>query len=314
MNMMALGKPSRFLVPVLLVGVLAATPLLIRETYYINLLFLVLLFIALAQSWNILAGLAGQVNLGHAAFFGIGALASRILWISGVNPFLGILAGGVLATFFALIIGLPTFRLRGIYFAIGTLAMAEILRHVTKNALPILSLLPSAYIVEYDLTPRYYLALTLALIASLTVYILVNSKIGLGMMAVQEDEDAAEASGVSALKHKLLALLISSFLAGLTGALFAFYQVSYYYELSFSPTWTFDALIITFVGGVGTIIGPIVGAAFFVVFRELFARFLVEVHLIVFGALFIIVVLLLPGGIIEATGRVRQWARSISSR
>jgi branched-chain amino acid transport system permease protein len=230
----------------------------------------------------------------------------RSLWIGGVNPYVGILAGGVVAVAFGLIVGFPTFRLRGIYFSIGTLALAEILRRIVQNSLPVVALLPHSYLIEYDLLPRYYLALMLALASTLATFALVKSRVGLGMMAIREDEEAAKASGVNAFKHKLLALLISSLLAGLAGGLFAFYQASYYYEYPFSPHWSFEPLITTFVGGVGTVVGPIIGSAFYVILKELLPRVFIEVHLIVFGALFIVVVILLPGGIIELVSRVRH--------
>ena len=126
------------------------------------------------------------------------------------------------------------------------------------------------------------------------------------MLAVREDEEAAQATGVNVLGHKLLALFISSFFAGLAGGLFAFQQISYYPSAAFSPQWTFDALLITFVGGLGTIGGPVLGAIFFVFVRERLAVSLVQIHQLIFGVLFIIVVLLFPGGLIEAWRRVRR--------
>ncbi len=269
-------------------------------------MILIFLYICLAQSWNILAGYAGQVSLGHAAFFGLGAIATRFLWAWGYPFFLAFLTGGVVAVVFALIVGHPALRLKGIYFAIGTLGLAEILRITIGNILPTVAGLPEDYIATYNLIPRYYLFLILAVIIVVVVYWISHSKSGLGMVAVREDEEAAKASGVNTFRQKMVALAISSFFAGLAGGAFAFYQVSYYYELPFSPTWTFDALLITFVGGVGTIAGPIVGAFFYAIFKELFARTFPEFHVFIFGLLFILVVLLLPGGLLEMTSRARR--------
>jgi branched-chain amino acid transport system permease protein len=126
------------------------------------------------------------------------------------------------------------------------------------------------------------------------------------MQAVREDEAAAEASGVGAFSHKLLALAISTTLAGLAGGVFAYYHVSYYPQHVFSPGWTFDAVLMTFIGGVGTVHGPILGALFYVILKEYLAVQLVELHLLIFGALFILVVLLLPGGLVEAWSRLRR--------
>jgi branched-chain amino acid transport system permease protein len=286
--------------------VLAFFPLVIKREDIINLLILILLFVTLASSWNVMGGYAGQINLGHAAFFGLGPLTARLLWMSGTPFSLSLLAGGGAAVALALLIGAPAFRLRGIYFAIGTLALGEILNVTVGNALPVVSALPGQYLTTYQLVPRYYLFLALALLTIGTTRILVNSSLGLGMMAIREEEEAAESMGISALRHKLLALGTSAFFAGLAGGAFAYYHVSYYYQFPFSPVWTFDAMLIAFIGGAGTIIGPIIGAVFYVVVKEVLAVALVEVHLIVFGVLFILVVLFLPGGFVEAWERIQE--------
>lgn len=289
---------------IIILAFLAFLPVAIEKDSIINLTILVLLYVTLASSWNILGGYTGQTNLGHAAFFGLGALATRVLWLSGWPLFASLLAGGGVAVAFALIIGIPAFRLRGVYFAIGTLALAQILYVTVENVFPMISALPTQYLVTYQLVPRYYLLLAVALLTVGTAYVLVSSRLGLGMMAVREGEEAAESLGVSALKHKLLALGVSAFFAGLAGGTFAYYHVSYYPQFPFAPVWTFDALMMAYIGGTGTIIGPIIGAVFFVVVRELLALRLLEVHLTVFGTLFILVVLFLPGGIVEAWGKI----------
>jgi branched-chain amino acid transport system permease protein len=285
---------------------LALVPLLTKRNDFINLMILIFLYICLAQSWNILAGYTGQVSLGHAAFFGLGAITTRFLWVWGYPFFLAFLAGGFVAVVFAIIIGHPALRLKGIYFAIGTLGLGQILKITVGNVLPTVADLPGDYIATYNLIPRYYLFLILAVIIIAVVYWISNSKLGLGMMAVREDEEAAKASGVNTFRQKIIALFISTFFAGLAGGAFAFYHVSYYHDLPFSPTWTFDALLITFVGGVGTIVGPIIGAFFYTIFKELFVRTFPQLHVFIFGILFIFVVLLLPGGLVEMAARVRR--------
>ena len=217
--------------------------------------------------------------------------------------------GGLAAVAFAMVIGVPTFRLRGVYFAIGTLGVGEVLRLTTANALPFVSALPTELVATYTMTSRYELALGLAAVSTLAAYLLLHSRIGLGILAVREDEDAAQATGVDALRHKLVALAISSLLAGLAGATFAYYHVSYYPELAFSPHWTFDAVLITFIGGLGTLIGPVVGAVFYVLVREQLAVTLVNVHQVIFGILFIVVVLTLPGGLVDLSSRLRRGTR-----
>jgi branched-chain amino acid transport system permease protein len=265
---------------------------------------LVLLYMTIASSWNILGGYTGQTNLGHAAFFGIGSLTTRLLWIGGFPFFLSLLAGGVVAVILALLIGIPAFKLKGVYFAIGTLALAQILNITVGNILPEMSYNPA--LSDYQLAPRYYLFLGLAVITIASAYFLVNSRWGLGMMAVREGEDAAESLGISALKHKLLALSVSAFLAGLAGGAFAYYHVSYYLSMPFSPEWTFDPMMMAYIGGTGTIIGPIIGSVFFVLLKQLLVWNVGEYHLIIFGTLFILIVLFLPGGLVEAWQKIKK--------
>jgi branched-chain amino acid transport system permease protein len=290
----------------LALGALAFLPLARARDDVLNFVFLILLSITLAQSWNIVAGYAGQVNLGHAAFFGLGALLARVLWIRGTPIVVAMLAGAALATAFALLIGAPAFRLRGAYFAIGTLALGEILRTTVNNVLPEISTLPAATIAGYQLRHRYYLALALAAVSVVAVTVLAGSRAGLGMQAIREDEEAAEASGVGALRLKLTALALSTALAGLAGGLFAYYHISYYPSHPFGPHWTFDALLMTFIGGVGTLQGPVLGAILYVVLKEYLAVRWVDFHLLIFGALFIAIVLLLPGGLVQAAERARR--------
>jgi branched-chain amino acid transport system permease protein len=287
-------------------ALLTALPRLIPRDSVINFVFLILLSITLAQSWNIVAGYAGQVNLGHAAFFGLGALVARTLWIGGRPIVTAMVAGAVVAVLFALLIGVAAFRLRGAYFAIGTLALGEILRTTVNNVLPEISTLPAATIATYSLTRRYYLALALAAVSVVAVTALAGSRLGLGMRAIREDEEAAEATGVGALRLKLTALALSTGLAGLAGGLFAFYHISYYPAHPFGPQWTFDALLMTFIGGVGTLHGPVLGAVLYVALKEYVALHWVDFHLLIFGALFIAIVLLLPGGLVQAAERVRR--------
>lgn len=283
---------------------LAPVPLVVRREDLLNLGVVFLLSVALAQSWNIIAGLAGQVNLGHAAFFGLGSLVTRTLWIGGTPIALAVAAGAAAATTAGVAVGLAAFRLRGAYFAMGTLALAEILRVTVGNVLPDISTLPATTIAAYRLTHRYYAALALAVLSVLVVAAVGASRLGLGMRAVREDEAAAEASGVGAFGLKLAAVALSTALAGLAGGVFAYYHISFYPQHPFSPAWTFDAVLITFIGGVGTLQGPVLGAVFYVLLKEYLAVRWVDVHLLIFGVLFMAIVIALPGGLAEAVQRV----------
>jgi branched-chain amino acid transport system permease protein len=288
-----------------LAGGFAALPLFTARSDLLNLGVQIFLAVVLAQSWNLLGGYAGQINLGHAAFFGLGALVTRVLWVGDVPLGLSLAAAALVATAFGCAIGVPAFRLRGAYFAIGTLGLAEILRITVGNLLPEISTIGAAGLASYDILPRYYLALGLAMLCVAVVGALIPSRLGLGICAVREDEAAAEACGVSALRHKLFALAVSTAFAGLGGGAFAYYHVSYYPQHTFSPVWTFDAVLMTFIGGVGTVHGPVLGALFYVILKEVLAIRWVEFHLIIFGVLFMLVVLFLPGGLVEAWNHLR---------
>jgi branched-chain amino acid transport system permease protein len=276
----------------LLAAGFAALPLFTDRNDLLNLGVQIFLATLLAQSWNVVGGYAGQINLGHAAFFGLGALVTRTLWVGNVPLAFALAAGALVATAFACVIGLAAFRLRGAYFAIGTLGLAEILRITVGNLLPEISTISAVELASYNMLSRYYLMLGLAVVCVATVALLVPSR--------------AEASGVSALRHKLLALAVSTAFAGLAGGTFAYYHVSYYPQHTFSPLWTFDAVLISFVGGVGTVHGPVLGALFYVILKETLALRWVEFHLIIFGLLFILVVLFMPGGLVEGWERARR--------
>ncbi len=302
----------QWIAPLVLTVGLLILPLVIDDDKILTTAILTFIFAALASSWNIVGGFAGQISLGHAAFFGIGSLVTRQLWLNGMPLLLSCVIAGLVAAGTAVILGYPGLRLKGIYFSIGTLALAEAIRITVNNILPGISALPAVALRSYSLTSRYYLAFLVLLITVAITYYLTRSKLGLGMMSVREDEDAARAIGVNIFRYKMAAFIISATLAGLAGSSFAYFHVSYYPSLAFSPEWTFDAIIITFVGGVGTVVGPLIGAVFFVIVRDWLSAYLVGVHLLVFGVLFILVVLLLPGGMMEAWEKLRSRKRPSS--
>jgi branched-chain amino acid transport system permease protein len=298
--------PALILVLVLMAGVV---PWLVNQENIWNLFFLVCLYITLGQSWNMLAGFAGQTSLGHTAFFGIGALVTRTLWLSGMPFALAFLPGGLAAVLFALIIGVPSFRLRGAYFAIATLVVAEVLRIIVSENLPLISTMSSLQIASYGLPTRYYVMFGLTLATMIAAYLLLHSSRGLGILAVREDEEAARATGVNVLGHKLLTLTISSFFAGLAGGVFAFQQISYYPSAAFDPNWSFESLLVTYVGGLGSLSGPVIGAIFYILVHEVLALKVANFHQVIFGALFILIVLLFPGGLREAWSRLARFLR-----
>ena len=302
-----MNKAKWFSAGGIIIILLVMVPFMTERTDLITWFTYTLLYITLAQSWNLIGGYTGQQNLGHAAFFGIGALCTRFLWLYGLPLPLALVFGALAAMIFAVIIGFPAFRLKGVYFIIGTLVLAEILKIIFDTLLPHASVLPSKLLNSYSLVPRYYLSLVIAILAVAFVYWISRSRLGLGLMSIREDEDAAEAAGVDTLRYKLTAFLISTFLAGMAGGVYAYFAAAAQPGHLFSAVWTFDAVIIVFVGGVGTIIGPIIGSVFFVLLQQLLSLYLPGgSHVLVFGILFIIVVLYLPGGLIGLMATLRR--------
>jgi len=222
--------------------------------------------------------------------------------------YFAVLAGGLSAVVLAGIIGLPTLRLRGAYFAIGTFALAEVCRIVVGNMFERMVKMPGSYAIDYSLIPRYYLGLIVAMIAVTVVYLVTHSKPGLAMVAIRDDEQAAQVTGINTFKYKVYSLLISSFLAGLAGGVYAFLRLSFHNITAvFSPIWTFEPLMAAVIGGAGTLVGPILGSFFLVILSEIFALTLGEAHLIIFGFLFILVVLFLPQGLMGGVDLARTW-------
>ncbi len=291
----------------IIILLLALQPFVISRNDVISLFIMIFLIIALSSAWNLLGGYAGQVNFGYSAFFGIGALITNLL-IKSELPFLvALLMSGMGAVLLGFIIGVPCLRLRGAYFAIGTLAVAEAVAITIMRVLPGTCYLPPTYMASYTLVSRYYLFLALAAFVVLVVYLISRSKVGLGMMCLRDDEDAAAAIGVNVFKHKLTALCISNFLAGLVGGAFAFYHVAYYYDHPFSIEWTVNAMVSAVIGGMGTITGPIIGSLVFVALQYLFVHYLGQTQALLFGILFILVVLRWPGGLAPAASRIGKY-------
>jgi branched-chain amino acid transport system permease protein len=299
--------PRKIWIPICVVGLSASVPWLTKSEYFINLLVMLFLYVILSQSWNLQGGFNGQISLGHSAFFGIGALITRLLWMSKIPILLAIVGGGLSSILLAGIVGIPCLRMRRGYFPIGTLGLAIIAQITVGNILPVPGSLPGEYLVSYSLSSRYYLAFAVAILSILVVHSVIRSRTGWALVAIRDDEEAAEAVGIKTFGFKVKALLISGFLAGLGGGVFAYHQVSYYYQSPFELSWSFLPTLTTFIGGLGTILGPIVGSVCFLALNELFAFTLGEIHLVIFGFTFIMIVLFFPGGLMSIPGKVRSF-------
>jgi branched-chain amino acid transport system permease protein len=280
--------------------VLATLPFVL-PSYRTAFLLLTFMYITLASSWNIIGGYTGYVSFGHAAFFGLGAYAASLLITRlSVNWVIASLVGAFIAALFALPLGLILLRLRGPYFAISMLGLAAALEVVANTWVSLtrggagLSLPPTL-----SLVPVYF-AMAIAMLAVIAVSRrIVTSRYGLRLIAIREDEQAAEAMGIDTTVHKVSAFVISAFFPGLVGGFYA-WHLSYIDPNSvFRPILSIGMVIMTMFGGIGTVSGPIIGAALLSLFSEAFWARFPEVHRGVYGVLIIVVVLLMPGGIIN---------------
>jgi branched-chain amino acid transport system permease protein len=278
---------------------LISLPLVVKSQYILSLMITLFIYVILAESWNLLGGYTGQVSLGHGAFFGVGALITRLLWVNKIPMLLSLPLGGLGAALLAAIVGIPCFRMRSAYFPIGTLALSMIALLTVSNIFIAAGALSPQLLRSYEIFSRYYLALFIVLLSIIIIHYLVRSRPGLAIVAIRDNEQAAAAIGIKTLKYKTLALLTSTFLAGLAGGIYAYQHVSYYYDAPFDLTWSFTAPLTTFIGGISTIAGPIVGSICFLALSEIFAVTLGQVHVLIFGFCFILIVLFLPGGLLS---------------
>jgi len=311
-----IAKSKMFVIGGIVVLILVLLPLVktIGDNYILTLLFTVFIFVILSQSWNLMGGYAGQFNLGLAAYFGSGALSCSLLISAGLSGYVAILASGLIAAALGCIVGIPSLRLQGIYFSIGTLAIAEALRITVSNIFTGWSLVPSTYWKTYSIIERYHICLALAIITIIIVYSMVNSRVGLAVKAIRDDEDAAKATGINPAKYKILVFIISSFLAGLAGGVFCYFRGSISPYHQFSAAWTFGPLVAACIGGLGTITGPILGSIIFVLLQELLSQTVGAAYFIVTGILFILVILFLPRGLVQAGESLRRFLAGLVSK
>ncbi len=300
---------KRIILFVALFVCLAIVPLLTKREYILSLIILVCLYTILSHSWNLLGGFTGQISLGHSTFFGMGALVFRYLWLQGVPSYLALGAGALSSFVLACVIGFPSFKLKGHYFSIGTLALAMIALITVQNVFPGVSFVPQEYLKTYSLIPIYYMAIITGAVTIWVIYALTRSKLGLALLSVREDEDAAEAIGVNAFKYKVISMSLSTLIAGMGGGVFSFYVASYYYYVPFDLNYSFDPVLITFIGGPGTVLGPVVGSICFVLLKELFAISLGQMNVLIFGIVFILTILFLPEGLVGLMKKLRRTKR-----
>lgn len=282
----------------------AASPGLL---FMVLVLFWTLLYTALASSWNIVGGYAGQISFGHSAFYGVGAYIVTLLLIDGVSAFLALLAAGLLPVTLAILVGYPTFRLRGPFFAIATIGIGEMIRIFANNLEAVFPGGSSGLLVP---SPRgwgaaefYYLALALAILTILTSRFIKNSKFGLALVAIRDDEDAAETLGINVTVHKMFALMISAFFVGLAGGVVALRTAYIYPDDVFSLGFSVVMILMPLIGGIGSLWGPVLGAVIFTIVDQVISVSLPFVKLLVFGGLIIVILIVEPNGLIGAAKR-----------
>jgi len=307
-----------------------AYPLVLAGPRDVNVGVLVLLYATLGTAWNILGGYAGQISFGHAVFFGTGAYVSTLVVGAGLSPWIGMLAGALVAASLAIVIGLPTFRLAGHYFAIATIVVGEIVETVVRNTdalggarglMP--PILPSGIAnLEFHETrvPYFYVALALYAVALISTWLVERRRVGYYLRAIREDEQAARSVGVSVLRYKLAAAALSAALAALAGTLYAQYVLFIDPDSVFSLALSIRIALIPILGGAGRSYGPLIGAIVLVPLQEV-TRFQFGgtgqgADLVIYGGLIVLLSVLQPGGlaaVVDSLRRVTQRRRPVES-
>ena len=306
-----LGKP-RYYSGLLALVLLLLFILFTTNAFYLNILFMILLFAGLSGAWNIIGGFGGQLSLGHAAFFGIGAYASSLLFVKcGIPPLLGVSASAVFALALAVIIGFPCFRLKGPFFTLATIAIAEVLqllavylRDLTDGSeglsipfQPTLLNLTFESKTNYALTAYVFMLLVLGISSWIK-----RSKLGYQLAALAEEDQAAETLGINTTKAKMIAFLISAGLTAIGATIYAQYVLFIEPHSEFSISVSIDLALISMVGGLGTTVGPVIGSFLLIPLQEFLRGWLGGIyqglHFVIYGALLIAVVMFMRRGII----------------
>jgi len=312
------------IITLLVAGAFALLIPLIADLHIYSVAITVLIWVMFGQSWNLLGGYTGQISFGHAMFLGIGAYTSMLL----VNAFnldmaLTLLIGGLLAGVLSLGIGLLIFRLKGPYFALCTLAFAEIIHIVARNWKGLtnggegilLTKRPTFLGIQiFSKAEYFYLAIVLAAAFSLFCHYLMRSKTGYSFIAIREDQESAEAMGLNSTLIKSKALFISAFLAGVAGGFYGLYNKFIDPEMTFTVPMSAEMIFVTVIGGMGTIAGPILGSGILSTLQEYlkgvsFLQAYSSLYLIVYGLLIMLVVVYLPGGVVEGLKKLRALLR-----
>ena len=292
-------------------------PLVVTSPTYLQILILLFFYAYLTTAWNLVGGFAGVLPLGHSVFVGIGAYTSSILTLQyGVSPWIGMLVGGVLAAVVGVIIGLPTFRMRGAYFCLCTIAFAEGIRVMVENIDTLgplkingprgllVPLLKDPTFWDYQFMsklPYYYIILVLLILVLAFTWFISRSKVGYYLAAGGEEPEAAAAIGINVANYKLFAMALSCFLTALAGTFYAQLMLYFYPKGLMGLDLSFEIAFIALIGGRGTIAGPVIGALVLRPLNEFTRIYLSDMlpglHLVIFGLILILVMLYKPQGL-----------------
>jgi len=319
MTHQTINKTACILAAIIALGL----PLVIRSATYLHILVLLYFYAYLTTSWNLVGGFAGVLPLGHAAFVGIGAYASTVLFLQyGISPWIGMIVGGILATIVGILIGLPTFKMRGAYFALATIAFAEGIRVMIENIdrlgpfvlngprglqIPPLNLGLGNFLFAGK-EPYYYIILFMLAAVLMLTYSISRSKLGYYLNAGGEEPEAAMALGVNVARAKLIAMAISSFLTALAGTFYAQFTLYIHPKSVVSLDLSFEIAFIALIGGRGSIAGPVLGALLLRPVSDFsriyFGDTLPGLHLVIFGVVLILVMIYQPRGLQEPLTRL----------
>ena len=271
----------------------------------------IIMFAILASAWNLIGGYTGYASFGNVVFFGIGAYVTAILMEKANSGFLiAYLASGAAAALFAILIGLPVLRLRGHYFAIATLGVAEAMKALVQN-LNITEGNAGIYLPFLDLPVKeqyyfYFYAMLGTLVLTLAaIYLMLKSKFGYSLIAVREDEDAANSAGINTTWSKTIAFALSGLFTGLAGSIYAYQQAFIQPGPVFSVQTTVQMIVMAVFGGRATLFGPLIGAFSIQIISEVLSNYFLVAHTLFFGTVVIIVIVFLPKGLIDLASQRR---------
>ncbi len=274
---------------------------------YLN-TFLIILFmyVLLAESYDLLAGYTGYINMGHIAFFGLGAYTFGIVWNAGLSLALSFFAGVLAAVIFAVFISFPFFRLRGAYFSLAAFALIKLMEHLTLNLSSLTKGSDGLKVIEGNrMIPMYYLSLFLVLAVIAVTYLIMQSRLGLAMASIREEERVALDFGVPVQRVKTTAMAISASFAGLMGAFYTWYIIFINPTMVFGTEIALMPIAMAMLGGSGVIIGPVVGAVFLFIVEETLWTELAYLHTAAYGLVIVFVGLFMPGGLVRL-GPIRR--------